>query len=170
VLKLTGVEDGPTFTNDKTGDPEPTIRLLLEVDRGPSKGMRVSALMNPASWGPKSNARRWAEALSGGDVVDDSIFDPEEHLDTLVWARVVVKPDSKNVERNYVETPVNYAALEAQFAGGSSGARPRPAAPPSPTGAPRLAPGLEASPDKERELPDEAWSGVEAPPVEEAQF
>ena len=68
VLKLIAVEDGPTFTSDRTGEPEPTTKLKLEVDRGPSQGLGLSALINPANSGPRATPgggpRPWRGARS----------------------------------------------------------------------------------------------------------
>jgi len=171
TLRLTGVEDGPTFTNTKTGAPESTVKLLLEVDRGPSKGMGLSALVNPDRWGPKSNSTRWAEALVGRALEVDEAFDFEDYIDTRVWAKVVVEPDSKNVERNKVDVVMSLAAIDVQTDDRTparpparSGAAPRPA---PPTRGPRLGAGLEATPDRELELPDDpGWHAMTPPPAE----
>jgi len=173
TLRLTGVEDGPTFTNKKTGAPESTVKLLLEVDRGPSKGMGLSALVNPDNWGPKANSTRWAEALVGRALEVDEAFDFEDYIDTRVWAKVVVEPDSKNVERNKVDVVMALAAIDVQtadeLAPAGKGAAPRPA---PPTRGPRLGAGLEA-PDRTLELPetpgdDPGWHAMQPPPAEDA--
>lgn len=146
TLRLTDVTEGPEFTNRKTGEPEQTVKLHLEVHRGPQKGMGLSALVNPDNWGPKSNATRWAEALSGSALEDDEAFDFEAWIDQLVWAKVIVEPDGKGVERNKVDVVLPMAALEAQATGGAGYAGPLPAAPDPPPGQLRLGRGLEERP------------------------
>jgi hypothetical protein len=185
VLRLTGVEDGPTFSNRKTGAPEPTIKLLLEVDRGPQQGMGLSALVNPDNWGPKANATRWAEAFIGHELEEAEAVDFELYVGECVQARVVEAPDSKGILRNRVDVVMAMAAIEVQTAGArptpaaavpagvgvgagsSSGAARRPVAA-GPAG-PRLGRGLELQPDRTLELPDDdpGWDAMEPPPAED---
>jgi hypothetical protein len=172
TLRFTDIQDGPTFSNQKTNAPEPTIKLVLVVEKGPSKGLSVSQLINPASWGPKSNAARWAEALAGCEPEDNIAFDFEDYLDTIVKAKVIVAPDSKGVDRNRVDIVMPLddedgdapapAAVAVQTAGPGAGRR-RVA---RPQAGPRLAPGLEDRTLPLDALPDEGWEAMQPPPAE----
>ena len=86
TLELTDVRDGPVFQN-KRGEDEATIKLILQVAKGPQQGMEVSALINPLATGPRSRYRRRGEALSGQDFDDGDLFDPEAFIGQQVGPR-----------------------------------------------------------------------------------
>ena len=165
TLELTDVRDGPVFQN-KRGEDKATIKLILQVAKGPQKGMEVSALINPLATGPRSNSRRWGEALSGQDFDDGDLFDPEAFIGQQVWAKVEIAPDSQNVERNRITVvmPVGapVGALEAQTNGvGTAAPRRVASAAPAP------------EPDRELELPepedDPGWDAMQPPPPDDGE-
>jgi len=166
LLELTDVRDGPVFPG-RNGAPEPTTKLVLQVSRGPHKGMEVTTLINQTATGPKSNSRRWAEALSGHDPEDGELFDPMDYVGCTVWGKVDVQADGQGVDRNRISVVMSLLALEAQMAGTTAAPRPVGGLEPSGGMPPKPAPSR-PGPDRELELPDEAWDGLEPPPAEEA--